>query len=243
MAISAIYNVNQPKKLLNVSKRYNVNQPKKLLNVSKRSALKLKVQDIVAIINSNASSKELKEIFGSVAKITKQNLVDFVAEQGKYYKLNKVALDPIVAIINNGIDYKKKAILGANEITVETLVSIVRGSRSQVIDPRFLSGKHSVGSMGSAKAPDSYNANGQIQNQGIQNALQIDIPDDDDIFYDCKSFDDADNVSDYESFNGDDGEVFYEALDNIDDSSNVVDSGVFGKITSAIKGLKAFFGY
>ncbi len=43
-----------------------------------------------------------------------------------------------------------------------------------------------------------------------------------------------------ESFNGDDGEVFYEALDNIDDSSNVVDSGVFGKITSAIKGLKAF---
>ena len=74
---------------MTISAILNAKQLKKPIDVLEHSTLKLKVQDIVAIINNNASSEALKEIFGSGAKITKKNLVDVVAKQGQYYKLNK----------------------------------------------------------------------------------------------------------------------------------------------------------
>ena len=74
MAITSVNNVN------------NAGQASKYGCFLGRTNLKLGIQDIVAIINNNASSKELREMFAASSKITVKNLVDIVLKQSKYSK-------------------------------------------------------------------------------------------------------------------------------------------------------------
>jgi hypothetical protein len=206
-----------------------------------RTNLKLKIQDIVAIVNNNASSKELKDIFGSSAKITVKNLVDIITRQSKHSKYGSRTLELIAAIINNGAGYKKKAMLGSNKINAETLVNIIKGSVIQARRSCSPASKHNA----SVKLPLLYNQTGQINkhNPNLNQSLGIIY---DDVFEDAN-----------ESFLSDDkvisknNEIFYAAPEDLEDSENAMShlpkilaqrqpSSMFGNLVARIKN---FFGY
>ena len=146
----------------------------------------------------------------------------------------------IVDIINNGTDHKRKAILGSNKITAETLVNIIKASRIPL--------RHSCSSVskynGSIRPLGLYNYNpkGQIDKQGKNQGLK---EVDEDVFYDLD-----DNYSVYESCQGGDeviyrdNETFYEAPDNLDGSpSTGANEGAYGMFGKLFKIIKNFFGY